>query len=159
MLIAIALFALILPKQDTPQFLWNASPSVPIGLYSLSSRQPSKRRLAVIRLPEPFLGLAHVRGYLPAGTLLIKPVAATAGDLVCRHGATVTINGRTAALAKTADARGRLLPRWRGCMRLTASQVFLLAAGADSFDSRYVGPLDRRYVLGTALPTRLLTRA
>ena len=39
--------------------------------------------LAVIRLPEPFDNLASTRGYLPAGALLIKRVAAGAGDLVC----------------------------------------------------------------------------
>jgi len=108
--------------------------------------------LAVIRLPEPFLMLASARGYLLAGILLIKPIAAGAGDLVCRHGAIVTINGRTAALAKAGDAGGRPLPRWQGCRRLDALQIFVLSPDADSFDSRYFGPLDSRHVVGTAVP-------
>jgi type IV secretory pathway protease TraF len=108
--------------------------------------------LVVIRLPEPFLMLASARGYLPAGILLIKPIAAGAGDLVCRHGAIVTINGRTAALAKAVDARGRALPRWQGCRRLATLQIFVLSPDADSFDSRYFGPLDTRHVVGMAVP-------
>jgi type IV secretory pathway protease TraF len=95
--------------------------------------------------------LAAARGYLPDGALLIKPVAAGAGDLVCRHGPHVAINGRTAASAAGADRRGRPLPRWSGCRRLTAAQVFLLSPEPASFDGRYFGPLSRRTLMGTAL--------
>lgn len=124
-----------------PQIVWNASPSIPVGLYRLVAYTPARGRLAVIRLPEPFLTLASARGYLPAGVLLIKPIAAGAGDLVCRHGAVVTINGRMAALAKTADAWGRLLPRWHGCQRLNAHQIFVLSPAADSFGCSSPSPV------------------
>jgi type IV secretory pathway protease TraF len=124
----------------------------------LVAYSPARGRLAVIHLPEPFLTLASARGYLPAGVLLIKPIAAGAGDLVCRHGAVVTINGRIAALAKAADAWGRLLPRWQGCRRLNAHQIFVLSPAADSFDSRYLGPLDTRHVAGMAIPVFTLER-
>jgi type IV secretory pathway protease TraF len=121
-------------------------------------RPPPPGALAVIRLPGPFLTLAHVRGYLPAGALLIKWVAGNTGDVVCRHGLIVTINGRTVAYARTADAVGRKLPRWSGCRRLKAAQVFVLSAEPDSFDSRYFGPVDRRNILGTALPVWTVER-
>jgi type IV secretory pathway protease TraF len=104
--------------------------------------------LAVIRLPEPFNNLASTRGYLPAGALLIKRVAAGAGDLVCRHGSLVTINGRTVALARSFDSAGQLLPRWSGCIRLGTTQIFVLSADPDGFDSRYIRALNRRDVLG-----------
>jgi type IV secretory pathway protease TraF len=74
------------------------------------------------------------------------------GDVVCRHGATVTINGQLAANASTADHRGRQLPHWSGCIRLTAGQIFVLAAVPDSFDGRYLGPIDRSHVHGAARP-------
>jgi conjugative transfer signal peptidase TraF len=153
--LAFNLLAVMCPKTDTPPLLWNLSPSVPIGLYGLIARPPGEGALAVIRLAEPLRTLADIRGYLPAGALLIKRVAATAGDMVCRHGPVVTINGRPVAGAKAADGTGQPLPRWSGCRRLKASQVFVLSPAPDSFDSRYLGPVDRRHVLGTAVPVWL----
>jgi conjugative transfer signal peptidase TraF len=150
--LAIALLALACPKANFPMLLWNASPSIPIGLYWATSRKPIKGKLAVIRLPERTRQFAHQRGYLPKSALLIKPVVASAGDAVCRHGALVTINGYWGAAARLLDGSGRSLPRWRGRRRLTASQIFALAATGGSFDSRYVGPIDGENVLGTAVP-------
>jgi type IV secretory pathway protease TraF len=77
------------------------------------------------------------------------------GDLVCRHGPTVTINGQTAAHASRADGLGRPLPQWSGCITLAAGQVFLLSTAPDSFDSRYFGPIDSAHVLGVAHPIGL----
>jgi type IV secretory pathway protease TraF len=96
--------------------------------------------------------LADTRGYLRKGALLIKPVAAAAGDTVCRHGALVAINGRVVARASTLDAARRSLPTWSGCFRLAADQIFVLSADPDSFDSRYLGPIDRAHIVGIAQP-------
>jgi len=150
--LAIALLALAWPKANFPMLLWNASPSIPIGLYWATSGGPLKGKLAVIRLPERTRQFAHQRDYLPRSALLIKPVAASAGDTVCRHGARVTVNGYRRAMARVRDGRGQVLPRWHGCIRLTASQIFALAATGDSFDSRYVGPIDGESVLAAAVP-------
>ena len=151
-LLGIGSLAILFPKAGAPVLLWNASPSVPIGLYRLTSGAPLAEALAVIRLPEPFRILAETRGYLRKGALLIKPVAAAAGDTVCRHGSLVTINGRIVARASAVDAGGRPLPAWAGCFRLAADQIFVLSADPDSFDSRYIGPIDRAHVVGFALP-------
>jgi conjugative transfer signal peptidase TraF len=151
-LLGIASLAILFPKTGTPVLLWNASPSVAIGLYRLTTRPPLTGALAVIRLPEPLRILAETRGYLRKGALLIKPVAAGAGDTVCRHGPLVTINGRIVAHARTLDAVGRPLPAWSGCFRLARNDIFVLSADPDSFDSRYLGPIDRAHVLGLALP-------
>ena len=151
-LLGIALLAILFPRVDAPVVLWNASPSVPIGLYRLTSGPPLTGALAVIRLPDPFRILAETRGYLRNGALLIKPVAAGAGDTVCRRGPLVTINGRMAAHTRTLDAVGRPLPAWSGCFRLAASDIFVLSADPDSFDSRYMGPIDRAHVVGIAQP-------
>jgi conjugative transfer signal peptidase TraF len=151
-LLGIALLAVLCPKAGAPVIVWNASPSVPIGLYRLTSRPSQTAALAVIRLPEPLRVLAEARGYLRKGALLIKPVVAGAGDTVCRHGPLVTINGRIAARARTSDAAGRSLPVWSGCFKLGASDIFVLSADPDSFDSRYMGPIDRVDVVGFALP-------
>jgi conjugative transfer signal peptidase TraF len=152
MVISAAVLCIIWPKASPPCLLWNISPSVPTGLYALLARLPPTGALAVIRLPNPFRTLADTRGYLPAGALLIKRIAARPGDIVCRHGVTIAVNGRIVARARTADGADRPLPRWSGCSLLTASRVFVLSPHPDSFDGRYFGPLDRRDVLGTALP-------
>lgn len=118
----------------------------------LTKRAPSKDQLAVIRLPEAARALAHTRGYLPRRALLIKPVAAAPGDTVCRHGSFVTINGRLRAIADRKDVRLRLLPRWHGCRHLATSELFVLSTVPGSFDGRYLGPVERGNVLGTAVP-------
>lgn len=144
--------AVLAPKMDSPpMLLWNASPSVPAGLYMVTRQVPAKGQLAVVRLPEAARALAHTRGYLPAGALLIKPVAALAGDVVCRHGLLVWINARLRAVAGRADRRQRTLPRWHGC-RYLKSELFVLSTVKGSFDGRYFGPIAGGAVLGTAVP-------
>lgn len=149
---AIALLALAWSKANVPKLYWNTSASIPIGLYILTDRVPAKNQLAVIRLPETARILAAARGYLPANARLIKPVAAGPGDNVCRHGPIIRINGRPCALANLRDARQRLLPRWHGCHHLTTSELFVLSSVPDSFDGRYIGPIEHGNVLGTAVP-------
>jgi len=150
--LGIGILLLTYPRANVPTLLWNASPSVPLGVYWSASRSPILGALAIIRLPEPHRSLADSRGYLPARILLIKPIVARTGDVVCRHGPIVTLHGRVMAYARSADRAGRQLPRWSGCIRLSADQVFVLSAGPDGFDSRYFGPVKRRNVVGTALP-------
>ena len=142
----------MMPRTSHPRLLWNMSPSVPIGLYWLVPWPASPGQLAVIRLPDPIRMLADRRGYLPAGVLLMKPVAAGPGDVVCRSGTVVTVNGRAVARARRADAAGRPLPRWSGCTTLAPDRVFVLSPTPGSFDSRYFGPIDSASVVGTAHP-------
>ena len=158
LLLGMGCCGLVCPKATTPLLVWNASPSVPIGLYRPAFRPPRTGALAVIRLPEARKALAERRGYLRPGALLIKWVAAVTGDRVCRYGSLVMINGRPAAHARASDAAARSLPAWRGCTRLGAGQIFVLSGAAGSFDSRYFGPVDATQVMGTAEPVWVLVR-
>ena len=132
--------------------VWNVTPSTPIGFYIVTQAMPERGDLVVTRLPPGMEALAVSRSMLSANTPVLKPIAALAGDLVCRFGSTVTINGRFAAMARQLDRHGRTLPIWRGCRRLSVSQVFILAGHPDSFDSRYYGPLDAHRARGVAHP-------
>jgi type IV secretory pathway protease TraF len=105
-----------------------------------------------VRLPAAVRAFAAARGYLGVDALLIKPVAAGPGGVVCRHGRFVSINGRIAARIRYADVSGRLLPRWSGCLTLAEGQLFLLSTVPDSFDSRYFGTVHRVHVLGSGHP-------
>lgn len=134
--------------------LWNATASVPRGLY-LVSRKISlvPGTLLVVHLPEPAAHLASERGYLPAGIPLIKPVAGGPDAEVCRHGDTIFVNRKAQGVARAVDAKGRPLPVWQGCHRLRDDEVFLMnPQNPDSFDGRYFGPIPARNILGTAHP-------
>jgi conjugative transfer signal peptidase TraF len=147
-MLGLGLLAIVTPRTSHPYLLWNGSPSVPVGLYELVSRPPMRGEMAIIRLADPVHALAVVRGYLAGRALLIKPVVAVPGDVVCRHAATVTVNADVVASARDADALGRYLPQWQGCRTLVAGQVFVLSTAPDSFDGRYFGPLNVAQVLG-----------
>ena len=139
---------------DLPlRFLWNASASVPRGLYMVSDRRPTRGDLAVVRpAPDVARYMAH-RRYVPLGIPLLKPVAVASGATACRDGIAVTIDGRPAATALRADHLGRPLPVWTGCVRLGVDEFFLLAGGSSaSFDSRYFGPVRADAIVGRAVP-------
>lgn len=151
----LALAALLLPVVQRPQLrlVWNVSPSVPVGLYRIvPGADPRPADLVAVR-PSPALArFMAERRYVEDGALLIKPIAAGTGGTVCRHGAAVTIDGAPVAVARDHDRLGRPLPRWSGCLRLGAQQLFLVAPAPDSFDGRYFGPVDRAAIVGRALP-------
>jgi conjugative transfer signal peptidase TraF len=134
-----------------PLFIWNASNSVPIGWYFVSKRQPNLGEIAVIRPPEWVEIYASARGYLPLQTPLLKPVRAIKGSIVCRFGRYVFIDGKLVAKAKYLDTKHRMLPVWKGCRILKSDDIFVLGMHRDSFDSRYLGPINRIQVLGTAV--------
>lgn len=132
--------------------LWNASPSVPIGLYRVESRVAFARGDMVIALtPEPFRSLGDRRRYIPASVPLVKRVAASTDDRVCAKGQFITVNGRTTAVRIKADSQGRSLPWWQGCRFLAQGEVLLLGDAPRSFDGRYFGPTRRQDVLGKAV--------
>lgn len=134
-----------------PLLLWNASSSVPRGLYLVVPGASVKRGdLVVAWLPRAARMLAAKRGYLPAGVPLLKPVAATGGTKVCARGREIRIDDRVAAVRKSADRKGRVLPHWDGCIRLRPDEVFLLAPNPWSFDGRYFGPVRKSQIAGRA---------
>ena len=135
-----------------PRFIWNASASVPVGLYWRSQTPPRRGDIALVQVPEPARTLADQRGYLPATVLLIKPVAALTGDQICSQDDTISINGDVVARRLAFDSRGNPMPRWTGC-RVLDGEVFVLAASVpDSFDGRYFGPVPAQAVTGTLTP-------
>lgn len=137
----------------TPQLIWNASASAPIGFYGRVAGAPSRGDLVLARAPIWARRLAAERHYLPLNVTIIKRVAAVAGDVVCAAGAAISINGRLVAHRLASDRMGRSLPRWESCETLSAGEFFLLMADApDSFDGRYFGVTERRDIIGRLVP-------
>ncbi|MDZ3831914.1 MAG: S26 family signal peptidase [Sphingopyxis sp.] len=147
------LFVAAAALSPSPRLIWNASPSVPIGFYTVDpGRRPDVGELALIAPPPDVAALLAARGYVPRGVPLLKRVAAKPGTLVCRSGVFITIDGAPAARARDADRLGRPLPQWLGCRRLQPGQLFLLNAAPDSLDGRYFGPISDTGLIGTARP-------
>ena len=134
--------------------VWNASASVPTGLYAIRGKASLHVDERVAIEPPPELRrLLATRGYLPAGVPLLKRIAAVSGQRVCRFGHGVTIDGDFAGLARTRDHRGRPLPAWYGCRMLRTGELFVMnPAASDSFDGRYFGMLRVADVIGRATP-------
>jgi len=149
---AIVITAFVHPA---PRLIWNASDSIPRGLYA-ATRPNARLRpgdLVAVAPPPALAALLAARHYLPIGLPLLKPVAALGGQRVCRMGMAITIDGRHTCDALGRDRLGRPLPRWQGCRVVAASEMFVMnPAVSDSFDGRYFGPLPRSRVRAILRP-------
>jgi conjugative transfer signal peptidase TraF len=135
------------------RLVWNASASVPVGLYWRIDGRPARGDLVLAWPPLWARRLAADRGYLPLSVPVVKRVAASAGHIVCVAGDTVFINGAVVAHRLDADRMGRLLPHWTGCETLGPGEFFLLMPDVpDSFDGRYFGVIVRPDILGRLVP-------
>jgi conjugative transfer signal peptidase TraF len=152
--VAIATIALTAAWKHAPLLVWNASASVPIGLYAVrDAGRLASDELVVMQPPETLADFLANGHYLPRGVPLIKHVAALPGAIVCRNGLTVSIDGFVRAEARERDHAGRLLPSWSGCRTIADDEVFLLNASEPaSLDSRYFGPLSSSRMVGRAVP-------
>lgn len=135
-----------------PLLVWNASASAPIGLYRVTSGAPERGNLVLVRPPKSIAKLAAERRYLPRGVPLIKRIAAMGDDEVCAFNSVIIINGDVVAYQLKVDRKGRPMQRWNECRALDADEIFLLLKPADSFDSRYFGPIPRSQITGRLVP-------
>ena len=136
-----------------PKLLWNASASVPIGLYAVRRAPPVHiGELVVIMPPTPLAHLFAARHYLPLGVPLLKHILAVSGQTVCRNGLAIIVDGITVGEALNRDRFGRALPDWQGCRSLASGEVFVMNTPPDSLDGRYFGPLPLTTIVGRADP-------
>ena len=137
-----------------PKLIWNASASVPIGLYRVRpAGDLHVTELVVVRPSPPLANSLDERGYLPKSVPLLKHILALPGQTVCRTGRTITIDATAMGEALDHDRRGRLLPVWQGCRVIAQGEVFLMNRQAeDSLDGRYFGPLPATTIVGEAAP-------
>ena len=137
-----------------PLYVWNASASVPVGLYRLQSTgERYVPELVAVMPPEPLAIFLADGGSLPRSVPMLKRVLALPGQTVCREGLTVMIDAIAMGAARERDGRGRLLPVWQGCHVIVAGELFLMNwQSADSLDGRYFGPIPASAVIGRAHP-------
>ena len=137
-----------------PRLIWNASASVPIGLYAVNPAGTLRTgELLVVTPPEKLATFLDERRYLPKGIPLLKHIAALHGQTVCRTGDTISIDGITVGAALDRDHLGRSLPVWQGCRVIAAGEIFLMnRQSVASLDGRYFGPLPIMTIVGRADP-------
>jgi conjugative transfer signal peptidase TraF len=138
----------------TPYYIWNASNSVPIGLYHV---QPVTRlnvtELVAVQPPDLLAAFLDLNGYLPIGAPMLKRVLALPGQTVCRNGVKIAVDGVDVGEARERDGRNRPLPVWHGCRVIADGDVFVMNwQSPDSLDGRYFGPLPASAIIGRAVP-------
>lgn len=113
----------------------NPTPSLPKGLYRITSQTPQKGDLVSFCLEGDFVPLAKERGYLKAGSCpsglqpLLKKLVGVAGDYV---------NPAVLEIQPT-DSQGRPLSTSLREGFIPEGFAFVLAEHEGSFDSRYFG--------------------
>lgn len=154
MLASVGALAWTCCRAALPLYLWNASASVPVGLYRLQSIDERYiSELVAVMPPEPLATFLAEGSYLPRGVPLLKHVLALPGQTVCRHGLMVTVDAVAMGVARESDGRGRPLPVWQGCRVIGPGELFLMNwQSADSLDGRYFGSIPASAVIGRAHP-------
>ena len=142
---AAALALSTIATMPVKRYIWNASGSVPVGLYRLQpTGNLSVTQLVAVQSPEPLATFLADRRYLPRGIPLLKRV---------RDQLAVTVDKIEMGAARSHDRSGRPLPIWQGCHVIADGEVFLMNwRSADSFDGRYFGALPTSSIIGTAEP-------
>lgn len=153
-LAGVGVLALTFCMAAPPLYLWNASASVPVGLYRLQSiDERYVSELVAVMPPEPLATFLEDGHYLPRGAPLLKHVLALPGQTVCRDGLTIIVDTVAMSVARERDGRGRPLPAWQGCRVIAPGELFLMNwQSADSLDGRYFGLIPASTVIGRAHP-------
>ncbi len=153
-LAGVGLLAFPFGSHPLPLYMWNASASVPVGLYRLQSTDQRYVTELVAVLPlEPLATFLVDGNYLPRGVPMLKRVLALPGQTVCRERLTVLVDAIAMGVARERDGRGWPLPAWQGCRVIAQGELFLMNwQSADSLDGRYFGPIPASAVIGRAHP-------
>ena len=136
---------------QTHAFMLNLSPSLPHwALWLDHGRSPRRNEILVFMPPRSALMAAHFGEHARP---FAKYAVGLPGDRVTRAGRQFFVNGRLAALAKTATRRGEPLALGP-TGTLPPGCYFVATPHRDSFDSRYaaIGWICSPRILGTARP-------
>src|ERR1700761_900695 len=103
----------------TTHYIWNASNSVPTGLYRVQpAAQLTVTELVVIRPPDLLAVFLDLNGYLPDGVPMLKRVLALPGQTVCRIGLKIPVAAIDAGEPLNRDSEAVLFQSGRAARRL-----------------------------------------
>lgn len=131
------------------QLVVNATPSLPRGLYwRVPATALTVGDVVEVTAPDPWLGrVSQLPEALRQG-LLLKQVAATAGQQVCWTPEAMTVPTRVARWPLWPG----LAPAATRCQVLGPDDLALVGTHPRSFDSRYGSLVDRRRVRYRVVP-------
>jgi conjugative transfer signal peptidase TraF len=148
-----ALFAIGATFFARPVIIYNATDSLPHGIYQVVQKPLYERGdLVVFSVPKAVRNLVRQRRWLPDGAYLIKSIAGTNGDLLSTKTGRCFVNGVDFGAVEPVDRTGQPLPVFSINRRLHSSEVAVLNPIPHSFDSRYFGPIKERQIIGEAVP-------
>ena len=137
-----------------PELIWNASASVPIGLYAV--RPPGSLEVAelvAVMPPATLASFLDERHYLPRLAHAQSRPRASGPNCLPRR-SPITVDRIAMGDALDRDSAGRPLPAWQGCRHIPDGDVFLVNwQSEDSLDGRYFGLLPVTTVVGRPIPS------
>jgi len=132
---------------------YQATNSMPRGLYLIMPVKSIARGDIVVFYPpitiRDFLKQQH---WLPYSGMIMKYALGLPGDYVCRRKDELWINKRKVAHIYYKTSSNLALPQQKFCGKLAENQYFLISLFVpNSFDSRYFGAIERKYISGKAI--------
>jgi len=156
----------VLASQSRIHFVFNSSPSIPLGYYRARYSPPPYDYGELVWFYEdrPRQQLAFERGYLSYQEKFAKHVVGLPGDAFCRipnpaaslpsePAAFFLVRGRLLGPVLLFDSDGRPLPQLdSGCRIVPVGHLFAGSFLRHSYDSRYFGLVDQSHVTATLEP-------
>ncbi len=154
MIIAVAVVTHTMGAKPMSRFVWNASESVPLGLYSVEPvGKLAVTNLVVAMPPDPLATFLAERGYLPLGVPLIKRILALPGQSVCRNGSPSSLMASRRARRSRTIGVAAHCHSGRAVEVIAQGEVFLMNWDEPaSLDGRYFGPIPLHAIVGRAKP-------
>jgi len=140
---------------------WNASPSMPRGLFLLVPRPPTHGDMVLACPPPQAACLAVERHYTSRdgpcacrSAAVLKYVAGAPGDRITLERTGTRINGIPLpnSAQRHHDSSGRLVLCTTGNFVLAPHHFWLTGLDARSWDSRYFGPVPAHSIRGVVRP-------
>jgi conjugative transfer signal peptidase TraF len=156
LLLALAATLIVFFLLSHAGFRFQSSTSGPRGIWQFKASSITHGAWVAICSTADIAALSRDRGYLGPGPCaggvapMLKRVVAMPGDVVDLTPAGMAVNGKRVqqTAIRSADQAGRPLPHppW-GTHAVQSGTIWVANPRADSFDSRYFGPVDMSKVL------------
>lgn len=142
------LFGVMFQRYQPYGLVWNATPSIPVGLYlskDYNAYEPLSRG-DIVCWKHGDMGKYLDRGYVPADIRVCKHVVGVYGDQVAQTSGKVSVvNAQTGAVTtaqvQSLDTKGRTLDNALENITTVAPETVLVLAPEipNALDSRYLG--------------------
>ncbi|MDX2165048.1 MAG: conjugative transfer signal peptidase TraF [Gammaproteobacteria bacterium] len=154
--IIITILFFIVLDYISQSYIINVSPSEPLGIYKIKRNVQFQRGdIVAVCLPSKIQQIGLKRAYLLPGIRcgetapLIKTIIAMPGDIVILKDDEIIVNDKILPYGtKNFDSEGRKLAKFSRGIYKNINKYWLIGVSSpDSWDSRYWGMVDKKYLL------------